>query len=61
MVGSMCSCNSRFLRSPVPWKTLSNLSMISCVDGGMLSDGTLMTAVTLGGPTRRRSRAVVVP
>ena len=35
MVGSMCSCNSKFLRSPVPWKTASNLSMISCVDGGM--------------------------
>ena len=34
--------------------------MISCVDGGMLSDGTLLVAVTLGGPTQRRSGAIVV-
>ena len=38
MVGSVCSCKSKFLRSPVPWKTVSNLSMISCVDDGMLSE-----------------------
>ena len=47
------------------WKVLSleklsNLSIISCVDGGMLSDGTLMVAVALDGPTRRRSRAIAV-
>ena len=47
MVGSMCSCNSKFFKHPLPSKTVSNLSMISCVDGGMLSDCTLMAAVTL--------------
>ena len=51
VVGSLCSCNSKFFRSPVPSKNLSNLLMISYVDGGILSDGTLIAAVTLGGST----------
>ena len=38
MVGSLCSSKSKFLWSSVPWKTVSNLSMISCVDDGMLSE-----------------------